>query len=66
MLDMYRAAANQLKLSLSPTDLLKDVLEPEPGILHERDKRRSIFVDCSESLIVTNVLSLKPVYVCWS
>ena len=33
MLDMHRAASQQMKISMSPTDILQDVLEPGKSIV---------------------------------
>jgi CheY-like chemotaxis protein len=62
MLDTYRAAANKLEITLAPTDLLKDVLEPVCSILYQRDGRVDVTVDCPENLFVaTDCLRLKQI-----
>ncbi|KAL3936947.1 MAG: hypothetical protein SGARI_002342 [Bacillariaceae sp.] len=63
MLDMHRAKSNQLKISMKPTDLLHDVLEPVAGMLYRgRTNKIRILVDCPENLyVVTDALRLKQV-----
>ena len=62
MLDMHRAANEQLKVDLIPTDILRDVLEPVEGMLYQRGGKLQVFVDCPENLIVmSDRLRLKQV-----
>ena len=73
MLDMHRAASNQLQVNLAPADLLRDVLEPVAGMLYrggegrigrngKGDDKVQIIVDCPENMFVTtDVLRLKQV-----
>ncbi|KAL3909884.1 MAG: hypothetical protein SGILL_007910, partial [Bacillariaceae sp.] len=63
MLDMHRAKSNQLQISMEPTDLLRDVLEPVAGMLYRgRTNKIQILVDCPENLyVVTDALRLKQV-----
>jgi signal transduction histidine kinase/CheY-like chemotaxis protein len=62
MLDLHRSAGNQMELKLSPTDLLKDVLEPVSNMFYQRDTGVDIIVECPENLVVmTDGLRLKQV-----
>jgi len=62
MLDMHRAANNQLKVNMIPTDLLHDVLEPVQAMLPQRETKFQILVECPSSLVViTDRLRLKQV-----
>jgi len=67
MLDMHRAASNQLHVSMAPVDLLRDILEPVAGMLHRGGERGGvggvqIIVDCPENLFVeTDALRLKQI-----
>jgi len=53
MLDMHRAASNQMKLNFAPTDILKDVLEPVSSMLYCRGDNFEVTVDCPKNLIVS-------------
>ena len=62
MLDMHRAANKQLKVNMTPTDLLHDVLEPVHAMLPQRDTKFRVEVDCPQGLVVsTDRLRLKQV-----
>lgn len=62
MLDMHRAANKQLKVSLTPTDILHDVLEPTASILTQRGGKVDVTVDCPKNLFVmSDRLRLKQV-----
>jgi signal transduction histidine kinase len=63
MLDMQRAATNQLKIELSLTDLLKDVFEPVDAMLYRRgDGEFKVLFECPPNLIVmTDRLRLKQI-----
>lgn len=63
MLDMHRAASKQLRITMAPTDLLRDVLEPTAGMLYRgRTNKIQILVDCPENLFVmADALRLKQV-----
>ncbi|KAG7351424.1 PAS domain containing protein [Nitzschia inconspicua] len=63
MLDMHRAASKQLQISLAPTDLLHDVVEPTACLLYRgRSNKIEILVDCPENLfIMTDALRLKQI-----
>jgi signal transduction histidine kinase len=64
MLDTYRAAANKLEVTLAPTDLLNDVLEPVCNILYQRGGSVDVTVDCPENLFVaTDCLRLKQIMI---
>lgn len=62
MLDMHRAANKQLKVNMTPTDILHDILEPVSAMLPQRDTKFEIQVECKEGLVVmTDRLRLKQV-----
>jgi signal transduction histidine kinase len=62
MLDMHRAANKQLQVTMAPTDLLHDILEPVGGMLYRRGSKVKMIVDCPENLyIMTDCLRLKQV-----
>jgi signal transduction histidine kinase len=62
MLDMHRAANKQLKVNMTPTDLLLDVLEPVHAMLPQRDQNFEVQIDCPDGLVVmTDRLRLKQV-----
>jgi signal transduction histidine kinase len=62
MLDMHRAANKQLKVNMTPTDLMHDVLESVQVMLPQRDARFSVEVDCPPGLVcMTDRLRLKQV-----
>ncbi|CAB9526882.1 respiration control sensor protein ArcB [Seminavis robusta] len=62
MLDIHRATGNQLKITKSPTDLLRDVLEPVSAILYKRVANFEVIVSCPENLFVlTDSIRLKQV-----
>jgi len=62
MLDMNKASSGQIKIEESPTDILRDVLQPSAALLstRERGTRVEVVVDCPPDLIVeTDQLRLK-------
>ena len=62
MLDMHRASTKQLQVTLAPTDLLHDVLEPVGGMLYQRGSKVKLIVDCPPDLyVMTDCLRLKQV-----
>ena len=62
MLDMNRAANGQIKIDSSPTDILRDVLEPSAAILCMRGAKVSIETDAPPDLFVaTDRLRLKQI-----
>jgi signal transduction histidine kinase/CheY-like chemotaxis protein len=62
MLDMQRAASNQLKIEMCPTDLLKDVLQPVDSMLYRRGDNWNLELDCPKNLVVmTDGLRLKQI-----
>jgi len=66
MLDIHASAANALAIKLAPADLMKDVLEPVRSILHQRDGRIDVSVECElkdglEPVCMTDTLRLKQV-----
>jgi signal transduction histidine kinase len=63
MLDMHRASNNQLQVTMTPTDLLHDVMEPVAGLLYQRGNSKvKLIVECPENLFVmTDNLRLKQI-----
>jgi two-component system, OmpR family, sensor histidine kinase KdpD len=62
MLDIHRFANKNLKLTLIPTDLLRDVLEPVVAMLHQRRSKIAFLLECPENLhINTDRLRLKQI-----
>lgn len=62
MLDMHRASSRQLKVSLSPTDVLHDVLEPVQAMLMQRGGKISVDVSCeSGTYALADGLRLKQI-----
>jgi signal transduction histidine kinase/ActR/RegA family two-component response regulator len=53
MLDMHRAASNQMKIVRAPTDLLKDVFEPVASMLYRRGEDFEVLLECPENLMVS-------------
>ena len=41
-----------MKLDLTPTDILKDILQPASAMLYRRDETFQVKVDCPDNLIV--------------
>jgi hypothetical protein len=63
MLDMHRAANKQLKVNMTPTDILHDVLESVHAMLPQRDTQFEVQVECPVGLVVmTDRLRLKQVF----
>lgn len=46
LLDTNKIASGQLTLHVTPTDIMRDVLEPVQSMLHRRDAPFSFHVDC--------------------
>lgn len=62
MLDMHRASNKQMKVDLSPADLLHDVMEPVHAMLQQRGTKISFMLDCPDDIFVmTDRLRLKQV-----
>ncbi len=62
MLDMHRAANRQLRVNMTPTDILHDVLESVHAMLPQRDPNFDVEVDCPAGLAaMTDRLRLKQV-----
>jgi len=62
MLDMHRAANKQLKVTLEPTDILHDVLEPVQAMLMQRGGKVDVQVACEDSTFaLADRLRLKQV-----
>jgi signal transduction histidine kinase len=53
MLDMHRAASNQMKIVRAPTDLMKDVFEPVASMLYRRGEDFEVLLECPENLMVS-------------
>jgi CheY-like chemotaxis protein len=51
MLDVHRSG-NEIKLNISPTDILRDIFEPVASILFMRGAKVEIKTDCPNHLIV--------------
>ena len=63
MLDTHRAEQRRLKIHMTPSDVLRDVLQPVAAILHDRNAHFKMLVECipSEILIMTDPIRLKQV-----
>ena len=63
MLDMHRASNKQLKVNLTPTDILHDILEPVEGMLHQRGCSFEVSVHCEPRnlIVMTDRLRLKQI-----
>jgi len=62
MLDLHKASNKQMKVTLSPADLMHDVMEPVHAMLQRRDTKISFVLDCPDDLYVnTDRLRLKQV-----
>lgn len=62
MLDMHRASTNQLTISLEPTDVRSDILEPVATMLHHREENFEVVVVCPDGLFVmADKLRLKQI-----
>lgn len=62
MLDMHRAANKQLKVTLLPTDVLHDVLEPVQAMLIQRGGKVDVEISCPANMFVmADRLRLKQV-----
>jgi signal transduction histidine kinase/CheY-like chemotaxis protein len=53
MLDMHRAASNQMRIVRAPTDLMKDVFEPVASMLYRRGEDFEVLLECPENLMVS-------------
>ena len=62
MLDIHRATGNKIKVHKTPTDVLKDVLEPVSTILYKRAASYDVQVVCPMNMVVmTDAIRLKQV-----
>jgi two-component system, sensor histidine kinase ChiS len=52
MLDMHRAMNKKLKITLYPTDILHDVLEPVQCMLSQRGGKVRVEIHCPPNLFV--------------
>ena len=61
MLDMHRAATNQLNVDFTPVDILHDVLEPVANMLYTRDADYEVQIACPEDglIVMSDRLRLK-------
>jgi signal transduction histidine kinase/CheY-like chemotaxis protein len=53
MLDMHRAASNQMKIVRAPIDLMKDVFEPVASMLYRRGEDFEVLLECPENLMIS-------------
>lgn len=62
ILDMHKAASDQLKIDLAPTEILKDVFEPVKAIVYRPNDDYDIQIDCPADLVVlSDRLRLKQI-----
>ena len=62
MLDMHKAASNELHVELTPTDLQRDVLDTVAGMLYNRGDNVDIQVECPDHLaVMTDRIRLKQI-----
>ena len=62
MLDIHRSVDKELKITLTPIDLIHDVLQPVSSILYKRNAGFEVIVDGPQSLMVMgDCLRLKQV-----
>ena len=62
MLDIHRANGKKIQIEKSPTDVLRDILEPISAISYNRMASFEVNVECPENLIVmTDNIRLKQV-----
>lgn len=63
MLDMHRASNKQLKVHLTPTDIVHDVLEPVEAMLHQRTSSFEVEIHCEprDLVVITDRLRLKQI-----
>ena len=62
MLDIYRASSNHITVTMAPTNILQDILEPVSCILYKRLAKYEIIVDCPPDLVImTDSIRLKQV-----
>lgn len=52
MLDMHRAASNQLVIAMSPTDIKKDVFEPVAAMIYNRRENFEVLIDCADNFTI--------------
>lgn len=65
MLDMHRAASNQLKIEWAFVDLVRDILEPVASMIYRRGAPFEVLVDCHaihrNAIVETDPLRLKQI-----
>ena len=61
--DMHRASNKQLKVNMTPTDILHDILEPVYGMLHQREASFEVTFKCQprDLWVLTDRLRLKQI-----
>lgn len=52
MLDMHRAASNQLVIAMAPTDIKKDVFEPVAAMIYNRRENFEVLIDCADGFTI--------------
>lgn len=60
---MHRASNKQLKVNMTPTDILHDILEPVYGMLHQREASFEVTFKCEprDLWVLTDRLRLKQI-----
>ena len=62
MLDMHKANSDQMKISMTPTALLHDIMEPVATMLYQKDGTFKVEIDCPDHLVVmTDRIRLKQI-----
>ena len=63
LLDMHRASNKQLKVNMTPTDILHDILEPVEGMLHQRSGSFDVTIKCEprDLFVLTDRLRLNQI-----
>ena len=62
MLDIHRAAENEMRLKMAPVCVYSDILEPVAAMLYNRGENFDIQIDCPRELgLVTDKLRLKQI-----
>jgi signal transduction histidine kinase/CheY-like chemotaxis protein len=52
MLDVHRAASNQLVIAMAPTDIKKDVFEPVAAMIYNRRENFEVLIDCADGFTI--------------
>lgn len=62
MLELHRASDQQITITMAPTDILRDVLEPVAGILYMRGNKVQVITECPPNMVVqSDKLRLKQI-----